>query len=84
MSDITLANISALLLTIQSEGKAHATVIKCYTLLHSLFKMAYMADAIPKTKWNAQSLVKTRHRPPLRHVVLMSYGICCNAWSRGL
>ncbi len=48
MPDITPANISALLLSIQSEGKAHATVVKGYTILHSLFKMAYMADAIPR------------------------------------
>ena len=47
MPDITPANISALLLSMQSRGKAHATCIKVYTILHSLFKMAYMADVVP-------------------------------------
>lgn len=46
MPDITPANISALLLSMQSDGKAHATCVKVYTILHSLFKMAYMADVI--------------------------------------
>lgn len=36
--DITAANISALLLDMQARGKAHATVIKVYTVLNSLFK----------------------------------------------
>lgn len=48
MPDITAAKISALLLDIQSQGKSHATVIKIYTILHSLFKMAYMADIITR------------------------------------
>lgn len=46
MPDITPANISALLLSMQSKGKAHATCVKVYTILHSLFKMAYMADVV--------------------------------------
>jgi len=46
MPDITPANISALLLSMQSQGKAHATCVKVYTILHSLFKMAYMSDVI--------------------------------------
>ena len=46
MPDITPANISALLLSMQSAGKAHATCLKVYTILHSLFKMAYMADVV--------------------------------------
>lgn len=46
MPDITPANISSLLLSMQSKGKAHATCIKVYTILHSLFKMAYMSDVI--------------------------------------
>ena len=47
MPDITPANISALLLSMQSQGKAHATGVKVYTILHSLFKMAYMSDVVP-------------------------------------
>ena len=46
MPDITPANISALLLSMQSAGKAHATCVKVYTILHSLFKMAYMSDVV--------------------------------------
>ncbi len=46
MSDITPANISALLLSMQSADKAHAPYVKVYTILHSLFKMAYMADVL--------------------------------------
>ena len=46
MPDITSANISALLLSMQSQGKAHATCVKVYTILHSLFKMAYMSDDV--------------------------------------
>ena len=48
LPDITPANISALLLSMQSQGKAHATVIKCYTVLFGLFKMAYLSDTIPR------------------------------------
>lgn len=47
MPDITPASIAALLLSMQSQGKAHATCIKVYTILHSLFKMAYLTDAVP-------------------------------------
>ncbi|MCM1149705.1 MAG: site-specific integrase [Butyricicoccus sp.] len=46
MPDITPANISALLLSMQSQGKAHSTCVKVYTILHSLFKMAYMSDVV--------------------------------------
>lgn len=51
MPDITPANISALLLSMQSQGKAHATCVKVYTILHSLFKMAYMTDVVPIDRW---------------------------------
>lgn len=46
MPDITPANISALLLSMQSQGKAHGTCVKVYTILHSLFKMAYMSNVV--------------------------------------
>lgn len=46
MQEITPAQISAFLLRIQAEGKAHATVIKVYTILHGLFKMAFLGDMI--------------------------------------
>lgn len=48
MPDITAANISALLLSMQSQGKAHSTVVKCYSILNILFKMAYMTDVVTR------------------------------------
>lgn len=48
MPKITPAQIKALLLSIQSEGKSHATVIKYYTILNLIFKDAFMADMIPQ------------------------------------
>ena len=48
MPDIAPANITAFLLDIQTEGLSHGSVIKHYTVLHSLFKMAYMNDVIEK------------------------------------
>lgn len=53
LPDITAANITALLLSMQSQGKAHATVVKCYTVLNSLFKMAYLScpTPSPRTPW---------------------------------
>ena len=46
--DITSANINAVLLSMQAQGKAQSTCVKVYTVLHSLFKMAYMGDVIEK------------------------------------
>lgn len=48
LPEITPAQITAMLLDIQTEGKAHSTVIKVYTILHSLFKMAYLCDMIDR------------------------------------
>ncbi len=44
LPDITPSQISALLLAMQNKKKSHATVIKCYTILRSIFKRAYMTD----------------------------------------
>ena len=60
MPDITPANISALLLSIQSDGKAHSTVIKYYTVLHSLFKMAYLDDTITRNPMDKVERPKPR------------------------
>ena len=60
LPDITAANITALLLSMQSQGKAHATVIKCYTVLNSLFKMAYLSDTNPKTPMDKVERPKPR------------------------
>lgn len=48
LPEITSAQIIALLLDIQAEGKAHSTVIKVYAILHSFFKMAYLGDMISR------------------------------------
>lgn len=60
MPDITAANISALLLDMQAQGKSHATCIKAYTVLNSLFKMAYLADIIPKNPMDKVERPKQR------------------------
>lgn len=48
LPEVSSADLTALLLSMQKSGKAHATAVKVYTILNSLFKMAYMADAIPR------------------------------------
>lgn len=48
MPDVTSAMLSALLLDFQATGKAHGTVIRVYTILSLLFKMAYMNDVIQR------------------------------------
>lgn len=60
LPEITPAQISALLLSIQSEGKAHATVIKVYTILHSFFKMVYMGDMIDRNPMDKVERPKPR------------------------
>lgn len=47
MPEITSAQISAVLLELQKQGKAHASCVKCYAVLGSLFKMAFLDDTIP-------------------------------------
>ena len=60
MPEITPANVSALLLLMQSKGKAHSTCVKVYTILHSLFKKAYMEDAIPRNPMDKVERPKPR------------------------
>lgn len=60
MPEITPSQITALLLDIQAAGKAHATVIKVYTVLHSLFKMAYMGDMIDRNPMDKVERPKPR------------------------
>ena len=47
LPEITPAQLSALLLSMQAQGKAQGTVLKVYTVLQGLFKMAYRSDVIP-------------------------------------
>ena len=46
MPEIKASHISSVLLNMQSQGKSQATCVKVYTVLHSLFRMAYMTDVI--------------------------------------
>lgn len=48
LPDVSPADLSALLLDIQAQGRAHSTAVKVYTVLHTLFKMAYLSDVIPR------------------------------------
>ena len=48
LPEITSAQISALLLDMQAQGRANATAVKVYTILKGLFKMAYLADMIDR------------------------------------
>ncbi|MBM6897765.1 site-specific integrase [Pseudoflavonifractor capillosus] len=60
LPEITPAQITALLLSIQAEGKAHSTVIKVYTILHSFFKMAYQGDMIDRNPMDKVERPKPR------------------------
>ena len=60
MPDITPAQIAALLLDIQSKGKAHATAVKVYAILHGLFKMAYLGDMIKQNPMDKVERPKPR------------------------
>lgn len=60
LPDITAANISALLLSMQAQSKGHGTVIKVYTVLQGLFKMAYMADLIDRNPMDKVQRPKPR------------------------
>lgn len=60
LPEITPAQITALLLDIQAEGKAHSTVIKLYTILHSFFKMAYLGDVIDRNPMDKVERPKPR------------------------
>ncbi len=48
LREIGTKEIDALLLDMQSKGKAHATVIKIYTILSSVFKKAYLSEEIDR------------------------------------
>lgn len=60
LPEITPAQISALLLEIQTQGKAHGTVIKVYTILGGLFKMAYLGDMIDRNPMDKVARPKPR------------------------
>lgn len=60
MTEITPAQLNALLLAFQSTGRAHGTVVKLYTVLKSLFKMAYMNDMIDRNPMDKVERPKPR------------------------
>lgn len=60
LPEITPSQITALLLDIQTEGKAHGTVVKVYTILHSFFKMAYLGDMIERNPMDKVERPKPR------------------------
>lgn len=60
LPDVTQANITALLLGIQSKGKSHATCIMVYGILNAIFKMAYMADIITRNPMDKVARPKPR------------------------
>jgi len=60
LPEITPAQLSALLLDIQADGKAHSTVIKVYTILHSFFKMAYLGGMIDRNPMDRVERPKPR------------------------
>ena len=60
MSDISPASITALLLSMQAQGKAQSTCVKVYTILHSLFRMAFMADVVTQNPMDKVERPKSR------------------------
>lgn len=60
LPEVTSAEISALLLSMQAAGKSQATCIKVYTVLKSLFKMAYMGDLIDRNPMDKVKRPKPR------------------------
>lgn len=72
MPDITSASITAFLLDIQAQGLSHGTVIKHYTVLHSLFKMAYMNDVIDRNPMDKVERPRPR-KDEIRNVDVEAY-----------
>lgn len=60
MPEITAADITALLLHMQEEGKMQSTCIKAFTILTSLFKRAYKTDQIDRNPMDKVDRPKPR------------------------
>ena len=60
LPEVTPARISALLLDMQAQGRAHASVVKVFTILSALFKKAYLADMIPRNPMDKVERPKPR------------------------
>lgn len=48
ITEVTAAQIDALFISMKSQGKSHATVIKVYNIVFGIFKRAYKHDLIEK------------------------------------
>lgn len=60
LPEITSAQLTALLVGMQKQKKSHSTVIKIYTILNSLFKMAYLGDMIDRNPMD--KVQRPKHR----------------------
>jgi len=60
LPEITPAEISALLLSMQKQGKAQSTCVKVYTILQGIFKMAYLSDIIDRNPMDKVERPKPR------------------------
>ncbi len=60
LPDISAAEISALLFSMQSQGKALSTVLTVYTVLNLLFRMAYLTDVIDRNPMDKVERPKAR------------------------
>lgn len=60
LPEITSAQISALLLSMQAQKKSHGTVVKIYTILKGIFKAAYMEDLIDRNPMDKVQRPKPR------------------------
>lgn len=60
LPDVSAAQITALLLSMQEQGKAHSTVVKAYTILQGLFKDAFLAESIQRNPMDRVQRPKPR------------------------
>ncbi len=60
LPDISPAQITALLLDMQAQGKAQATAVKVYTVLKGIFKMAYLSDVVQRNPMDKVQRPKPR------------------------
>lgn len=60
ITEVSPADLSAVILALQSEGKAHSSAVKCYAILHSIFKMAYLSDTIDRNPMDKVERPKPR------------------------
>lgn len=60
LPEITSAQVSALLLSMQAQKKSHSTVVKIYTILQGIFKAAYMEDLIDRNPMDKVQRPKPR------------------------